>query len=302
MSTITTGAHPKALYPGIHAWFGVKYKEYGDLWTKLFEVRKSNRNYEELVQHYGFGLVPVKPENTASVYQGQSQGPTSRGTNVAYSLGYIVTKEEVDDNLYAEVAMSRASSLAFSAHQTRENVAANVYNRAFNSAYVGGDGVELLSTAHPSNAGNQSNELAVAADFSEASLEDLCIQMMNAKNADGLNISLTPKCLIIPTALKFEAQRVLKSLGRVGSADNDINAVNSLNVIPEVVVNPYLTDSDAWFVKANGVTDGLIWFDRKPIEFSKDSDFDTDNFKHKMYMRFVPMWGDWRQLYGSAGA
>ena len=254
-----------------------------------------------MVEQTGFGLAPVKAEGSSSAYDSHAQGIVSRGTNKAYSLGYIVTREEKADNLYSEVGMQRAASLAFSMAQTRENVGANVYNRAFTSAYPGGDGKELLATDHGSLAGDQSNELSTAADLSEASLEDLTIQIMDAVNSKGLKISLQPKCLIVPTALVYDAQRILKSVQQSGTANNDTNALRSLSVIPDVVVNNYLTDSDAWFIRTNAPS-GMCWFDREPVQFTKDEDFDTDNAKAKAYMRFVTLWGDWRGLYGSSGA
>jgi hypothetical protein len=197
--------------------------------------------------------------------------------------------------------MRRAGSLAFSMAQTRENVGANVYNRVINASYTGGDAVALGSTAHPSVSGNQSNILATAADLSEASLEDLTIQIMNATDPKGLKISLRPKSLIVPTALVYDANRILKSNLRVGTADNDTNALKLVGAIPEIVVNNYLTDTDAWFIRTNA-PDGLCWFDREMPQFTKDEDFDTDNAKAKGYMRFVPFWGDWRGLYSSSGA
>ena len=301
MAVITTGSHPKALWPGVYAWFGAKYDEHPQQYTKLFDVKSSNKNYEEMVEQTGFGLAPVKAEGSSTAYDSHAQGVTSRGTNKAYSLGYIVTREEKADNLYTEVSMQRAASLAFSMAQTRENVGANVYNRAFNSTYAGGNAKELCATDHPSLAGDQSNELATAADLSEASLEDLTIQIMNAVNSKGLKISLQPKTLIVPTALIYDAQRILESTLRVDSANNDINALRSMSVIPEVIVNNYLTDSDAWFIRTNA-PNAICWFDREPVQFSKDEDFDTDNAKAKAYMRFVPFWGDWRGVYGSPGA
>ena len=301
MAVITSGAHPKAVWPGVHAWFGNRYASHGDQTTKLFDSKTSNKKYEEIVETTSFGVAPVKAEGSSVAYDSNVQGITSRGTNVAYALGYIVTKEEKDDNLYEEVSMARAESLAFSMATTRNIVGANVYNRAFTAAYAGGDGKELLATDHPSLAGNMSNELATAADLSEASLEDLTIQIMDAKNSKGLQIALQPKCLILPTALVYEGQRILKSIGRSSSADNDLNALNSLNVLPEVFVNNYLTDSDAFFIRTNA-PQGMCWFDRNAVEFSKDEDFDTDNAKAKAYMRFVPFWGDWRGVFGSPGA
>ena len=301
MAVIATGNHPKALWPGINSWFGAKYNEHEAQYPKLFETRSSNKNYEELVQQTGFGLAPVKPEGSSTAYDSHSQGYTARGTNVAYSLGYIVTREELADNLYEEVSMRRAGSLAFSMAQTRENVGANIYNRFATAGYTGGDGVVLGSASHPTAAGNQSNILSTAADLSEASLEDLTIQIMNATDFKGLKVSIMPKCLVVPTALVYEANRILKSNLRVGTADNDTNALKLVGAIPEIVVNNYLTDTDAWFIRTN-VQDGLVWFDREQVQFTKDTDFDTDNAKAKGYMRFVPFWGDWRGLYGTTGA
>ena len=301
MAVITTGSHPKALWPGVYAWFGAKYNEHPQQYTRLFDIKSSSKNYEEMVEQTSFGLAPVKAEGSSTAYDSHAQGVTARGTNVAYSLGYIVTREEKADNLYSEVSMQRAASLAFSMAQTRENVGANVYNRAFNSSYTGGDGKELCATDHGSLAGDQSNELATAADLSEASLEDLTIQIMDAKNSKGLKISLQPKSLIVPTALVYDAQRILESTLQSGTANNDVNALRSMSIIPEVIVNNYLTDADAWFIRTNAPS-SLCWFDREPVQFSKDEDFDTDNAKAKAYMRFVPFWGDWRGLYGTPGA
>ena len=301
MAAIATGNHPKALWPGVYSWFGAKYDEHAAQYPKLFDIKSSNKNFEELVQHTGFGLAPVKPEGSSTAYDSHQQGYVARGTNVAYSLGYIVTREELADNLYKEVSFRRAGSLAFSMAQTRENVGANVYNRVVNASYTGGDGVALGSTAHPSVSGNQSNILSTAADLSEASLEDLTIQIMNATDPKGLKISLRPKCLVIPTALVYDANRILKSNLRVGTADNDTNALKLVGAIPEIVVNNYLTDTDQWFIRTNA-PDSLCWFDREAVQFTKDEDFDTDNAKAKGYMRFIPFWGDWRGLYSSAGA
>jgi hypothetical protein len=301
MAAIATGNHPKALWPGVYSWFGAKYDEHAAQYPKLFDMKSSSKNFEELVQHTGFGLAPVKPEGSSTAYDSHQQGYTARGTNVAYSLGYIVTREELADNLYKEVSFRRAGSLAFSMAQTRENVGANVYNRVVNASYTGGDGVALGSTAHPSLSGNQSNILSTAADLSEASLEDLTIQIMDALDPKGLKISLRPKCLVIPTALVYDANRILKSNLRVSTADNDTNALKLLGAIPEIIINNYLTDSDQWFIRTNA-PDSLCWFDREAVQFTKDEDFDTDNAKAKGYMRFIPFWGDWRGLYSSEGA
>jgi hypothetical protein len=299
---ITTGNHPAALWPGVRDWFGRDYNEHPTEYTELFDVRKSTKNYEEDVEVTGFGLAPVKTEGGGVSYDSEAQGITKRYTHVAYALGFIVTKEELDDNQYKEKAFRRAKSLSFSMRQTREIVGANVLNRAFTAGYPGGDGKELAATDHPSLDGTQTNELSPGADFSEAALEDLLILMHNAKNSRGLRIAVKAQKLIIPPALVFEAQRVLKSELRSNSAENDINAVRSMGMLPGgIVVNHYLTDTDAFFIKTD-VQNGLLWFDRMATELSNDNDFDTMNAKAKAYMRFTAGWTDWRGVFASTGA
>lgn len=302
MPLITTGSHPKALWPGVKAWFGVEYDRHDKEYTDLFDVMTSSQNYEELVEHTGFGLVPVKPQGEASVYRGHNQGVTARFTHTAYSLGYVVTREEMKDNLYERVSRSRASSLAFSFAQTRENVGAQVYNRAFSSTYLGADGKELLATDHPTmTGGTYSNELSTAASFSEAALEDLTIQIMQARDSQGLPISLKPTKLIVPVSLVYEVRRVLDSVGQPYTANNTINALKASGAIPSYAVNHYLSDTNNWFIRTNA-PQGMLWFDREPVEFVKDEDFDTDNAKAKGYMRFTCGWAEPRGLYGSAPA
>jgi len=298
---INTGNHPKALWPGIHSWFGAVYAKHPTEYTSLFDVKTSGQNYEEDVEHSSFGLAPLKPEGMAVVYDSHQQGNVKRYIHAAYALGYIVTREELADNKYRKVSMSRSQSLAFSMAQTRENVGANIYNRATTSGYTGADGIVLLSASHTSLAGVQSNILATAAALSEASLEDLCIQTQNAKNSRGLQISLRPTNLIIPTALGFEAQRILKSVLQNDTANNALNAIKSLNVIPDYTINHYLSSTTAWFLRTNA-PDGMCWFNREAVEFGKDNDFDTDNAKAKAYMRFSAGWTDWRGVYGTPGA
>jgi hypothetical protein len=299
---ITTGNHPKALWPGIHAWWGRNYEENPTEWTSLFDMTNSKKNYEETVELTGFGLAPVKSEGKATSYDSETQGVINRYTHVAYSLGYIVTREELDDCLYEEVSKQRAKALAFSMRQTKENVAANVYNRAFNSSFAFGDGKELIATDHPTLDGTQSNELATAADLSEASLEDIAIQIMNAKNSRGLDIAIRPNKLIIPTALCFEAERILKSPQQNDTDNNAINALMSKGVFSGgVMVSNYLSDTDAWFVRTN-CPDGLTGFDRVGVEFTQDNDFDTENAKAKCYERYSFGVSDWRGIYGTPGA
>jgi hypothetical protein len=300
--TITTGAIAKLLWPALNAVWGKEYVEHPVEYRDLFDTDSSDKAYEEEQLVPGFGLAPIKAEGAGVQYDSTAQGYTSRYTNVAYGLGFIVTREAIDDNQYEKKALGSTRDLAFSFRQTKENVAANVYNRAFNSSHVGGDGKELLATDHPTQAGTFSNELAVAADLSEASLEDICVQIMNAVNDRGLKISLMPRSLIVPTALTFEATRILKSQLQNDTANNAINALRAMGMFPEgVKINHYLTDSDAWFVRTNAPR-GLKHFERVAAEFAQDDDFDTSNLKYKGYERYAFGWTDPRGVYGSAGA
>lgn len=299
---ITTGSHPKALWPGIKAWWGRIYNEHTEEWGFLVEQDTSSTNYEEDVQVTGFGLMPVKAEGQGISYDSEVQGFTSRYTHLTYGLGYIVTQEELEDNLYEKVSKTRSASLAMGARQTKENVVANIYNRAFNSSYTGGDGVSLLNTAHPNTSGGTfSNKLSVDADLSEASLEDLTIQMMGATNDRGLLISLMPKALIVPRQEWYNANRILKSFYQPGTANNDVNVLKATNAIPEgIQMNHYLTAAHAWFLRSN-VMNGIKFYNRVAISFEQDNDFDTGNAKAKCRERYSVGWTDPRGLFGSNG-
>lgn len=299
---ITTGSTPKALWPGIIKWWGIYYDKHPMQYDKLFDVKSSDKAYEEMPEIISFGLAPEKEQGTSVQYASQRQGSVNRFTNKAYALGYIVTHEEEQDNLYEEVSRSRTEALAFSMRTTKEIVGANVYNRGFNGSFLFGDGQPLLSTAHPTDVGNQSNRLTVDADFSEAALEDMLIQIADAKNSTGLDIALKAQTLHIPTALVFEAERVLASILQNDTANNAVNAIRSLGLIPGGHhVNNYFTDSDAWFLRTDAPV-GMCWFQREEISFTEDNDFDTSNYKYKAYERYVPGVGDWRGVYGSPGA
>lgn len=299
---INTGSIAKLLWPGLNAVWGKEYTDHPVEYRDLFDIETSDKAYEEEVLMPGFGLAPIKEQGASVQYDSTSQGYTKRYTAVAYGLGFIVTREAIDDNQYEKKAVGSTKDLAFSFRQTKENVAANVYNRAFNSSYTGGDAKELLATDHPIQGGTFSNELATPADLSEASLEDLCVQIMNAVNDRNLKISLMPKCLIVPTALTFEATRILKSQLQNDTANNAINALRAMGMFPEgVKINHYLTDTDAWFVRTNA-TRGMKLFERTAAEFAQDNDFDTSNLKYKGYERYSVGWTDPRGLYGSAGA
>lgn len=300
---INTSSFAKALWPGVNAWYGKAYNEYPVEYTKLFDTFTSRRNYEEDVGISSFGLAVVKPEGAPIQYDSEQQAFITRYTHVVYALGFIITREIMDDDLYDVVGQRKAQGLAFSMRQTKEVVGANVYNRAFNSSYVGGDGVSMINASHPNLAGGVwSNTLATAADLSEAALEQACIDIAAFTNDRGLRIAVVPEQLVIPPSLEFEATRILKSQGRVGTDSNDINALNSMNKFRKgFVVNHYLTDNDAWFIRTD-VKNGLKYFERKADEFNMDNDFDTDNAKFKAYSRYSFGWTDPRAIYGSAGA
>lgn len=299
---ITTGAHPKALWPGVKAFFGKEYAEKPMQCTMVFEKQSSDKAYEERVEETGFGLAPVKAEGAGVSYDTDAQGYTSRLTNVTYALGAIVTLEAIQDNQYEDVAKRKAKKLARSMRQTKENVAANVLNRAFTAAFAGGDGKELIATDHPTVSGTQSNELAVAADLSEAAIEDALTLIREMKDSRGLRIQAKGQKLVLPPALEFEGTRILSSTNQSGTANNDINAMRSLGMLPGgIVMFDYLTDADAWFITTD-VPEGLIYQDRMPVKLEQDNDFDTSNARMKAMARFVFGFADWRGVVGSPGA
>lgn len=301
MATITTGAHPKALWPGIKAWFGRTYDEHPEEWVDLFDKETSDKAYEEDVEITSFGLAPVKPQGTAINYDIESQGTVVRYTHVAYALGYVVTFEELRDDLYEVVSKRRSKMLAFSMRQTKENVCANVYNRAFSSSYTGGDGVAMCSSSHPSLSGNQSNLLTTAADISEAAIEDLTVQTMQATNNKGLRISLMPQSLHVPVQTWYEANRIMKSVLQNDSANNAVNVLKAMNVFPKgIKMNHYFTSATAWFIRTNA-PEGLKYYERDAIMFDQDNDFDTKNAKAASYERYSVGWSDWRAIFATPG-
>ena len=233
---------------------------------------------------------------------GEKQGWITTYQHVVYALGFIITREVMDDDLYDVVAPRRAKGLARSIRQTKEIVGANVYNRATTAGFVGGDGVTLLNAAHPTIAGGTfSNMPAVALDLSEAALEQAAIDIAGFTDDRGLIIAARPKSLIIPRQLIFEAKRILGTELRVGTDNNDLNALKTLGTIPEIVTNHYLTDTDAWFVRTD-VQHGMKFFNRDSDEFDMDNDWDTENARFKARSRFSFGWTDPRGLYGSVGA
>lgn len=300
MATITTGTHPKALWPGIRAWWGRSYNEHPVEYLDLFDKQTSDKAYEEEVEITGFGLAPVKPQGAQTFYDIEAQGSISRFTHVAYALGYIVTYEELRDDLYEVVSRRRASQLAFSMRQTKENVLAGVYNLAFSSGAPGGDGVSLINTAHPTLSGNQSNA-GTAADLSEVALENLTIQIMQMQNNRGMRISGLPMSLHVPPQLFFESNRVYNSVLQNDTANNAINVLKATGTFPKgIKVNHYFTSATAYFIRTN-IPNGLTYFERDAITFDQDNDFDTRNAKAACYERYSGFWADWRGLYGNQG-
>lgn len=300
---ITSSSFAKLLWPGINAIYGNAYKDYPEEWSKLgFEKNSSSKAYEEDVGVSSFGLASVKTEGNPISYDSERQGFTTRYNHVVYALGFIITREMYEDDQYAYVGKRKATALARSMRQTKEIIGANVYNRATTAGYTGGDGKTLLATDHPNvSGGSWSNMPTVASDLSEAALEQASIDIAAFRDDRGLLIAAKPKKLIIAPANQFEAKRILGTDGRVGTDLNDLNAIKTMGIIPEVVVNHYLTDQDAWFIVTD-TPDGLKYFERRGDQFEMDNDFDTENAKYKATARYSFGWTDPRCVYGSTGA
>lgn len=300
---ITTGAHPKALWPGVHAFWGQTYNEHPIEYTDLFDQLDSELSFEQDVQVTGFGLAPVKPEGGTMTYDSEIQGVVQTYTHIAFSLGYIVTFEELRDNKYEYVSFNRAQSNAFSITQTIENICAGIYNDAFTGAvYLNGNGQPLCSASNPNATGGVfSNALTPGADLMEASLEDICIQAMGLQTDRNLFINVLPQSLHVPKQEWFNANRILKSVLQPGTANNDINVLKATNAFPKgIKLNHYFTSPHAWFVRTN-VLHGMQQFWRDRPMFDQDNDFDTKNAKAATYMRFSAGNTDPRCILGSNG-
>ena len=298
---ITTGAHPKALWPGIKTWWGRQYAEHPQEYPELFDIETSDKAYEEDVEISGFGVLREKDQGQALNYDTEVQGSITRYTHVAYAGGYIVTFEELRDNLYEVVSKRRAAMLAFAGRQTEEIIGANVFNQAFNSSYPIGDGAAMISASHPTLTGNQSNLLTFSADLSELAIEDLSIQIMQATDYRGNKISLVPQCLAISSAQWFDANRIIHSVLQNNTANNAINVIKATGMFPKgITVNHYFTSTTAWFIRTNAPY-GLRFMWRDKPMFDTDNEFDTKNAKAAQYMRFACGITDWRQLWGTPG-
>lgn len=300
---INTGSHPKLLWPGVFTTWGQVYDNHEKEYTDLYDIRTSDKAYEQGVQVTPFGLAPVKAQGAPVTYDGELQGVVTTYSHVAYALGYIVTFEELRDNQYKEVATRRAEANAFSMNQTVENVCAFPYNNAFVTTYfTTGDGKALCATDHVNaTGGSYSNALSPAADLSEASLEDLTIQIMGAQNDTGLLINIMPESLHISRNEWYNANRILQSVLQSNTANNNINVLKATNAFPKgIKMNHYFTSAHPWFIRTN-CPNGMTMFWRDEPMFDQDNDFDTKNAKAASYMRFSVGCTDPRGIFGSNG-
>lgn len=300
---INTGSHPKLLWPGIREVWGQVYDAHPTEYTDLFDVQSSKKAYEQDVEVTGFGLAPIKGQGAPVQNDSEMQGWVTTYSHIAYALGYAVTKEELEDNLYKEVATRRAKANAFSCHQTVENVGAFIYNNAFYSTYfTTPDGQPLISAVHTNASGGTfSNALTPGADLSEAAIEDMAIQISQATNDRGLKISVMMRSLHVAWNEWFNANRILKSVLQNDSSNNAINVLKATNALPEgIKPNHYFTAPNNWFVRTN-VMNGPTMFWRNKPEFDQDNDFSTKNALASTYMRFSVGCTDPRGLYGSVG-
>ena len=293
----------KELEPGLNALFGLEYARYENEHTEIFITESSDRAFEEEVILSGFGAAPTKSEGSAVTFDDAQEVYTARYTNETIALAFSLTEEAVEDNLYDRLSARYTRALARSMAHTKQVKAAAILNNAFDSSYTGGDGLELISTAHTLANGNTfANEPTTAADLNETSLENGLIDVSNFTDERGLKIALRGMKLVVPAQLQFIAERLLKSELRPATADNDINAVRSLGMVPEgYTVNHFLTDTDAWFMLTDA-PNGLKHFQRTPIRTAMEGDFDTGNVRYKARERYVFGWSDPRGIYGSPGA
>jgi len=300
---ISTGSHPKLLWPGVYTTWGQVYDSHAKEYEDLYEIRESDKAYEQGVQVTPFGLAPVKTQGQSVTYDGEVQGPVTTYQHIAYALGYIVTYEELRDNLYKEVATRRAEGNAFSMNQTIENVAAFPYNNAFSTTYfTTADGAALCSASHVNTTGGTySNALTPAADLEEATIEDLCIQIMGTQNDTGLLINIMPKSLHVSRQEWFNANRIMKSVLQSDTANNNINVLKATNALPDgIKMNHYFTNSGPWFIRTN-CPNGMTFFWRDHPMFDQDNDFATKNALAASYMRLSVGCTDPRGIFGSNG-
>ena len=293
----------KELEPGLNALFGLEYNRYENEHSEIFDTESSDRAFEEEVMLSGFAQAPTKGEGAAVTYDTAQETFTSRYTHETIALAFALTEEAIEDNLYDTLSSRYTRALARSMANTKQVKAANVLNNAFSTSYPGGDGKPLLTTDHPTlTAGDQKNEPSTAADLNETSLENALIDISALKDERGIKVNVQARKLIVPPQLQFVADRLLQTPGRVATADNDINAMRNMGMLPEgYVVNHYLTDTDAFFIKTDS-PNGMKHFERAAMSTGMEGDFETGNVRYKARERYSFGWSDWRGIYGSPGA
>ena len=293
----------KELEPGLNALFGLEYDRYTQEHKEIFNMESSDRAFEEEVMLSGFGSAPTKSEGSAVTFDDAQEVYTARYTMETIALAFSITEEAVEDNLYDRLASRYTKALARSMSQTKEVKGASILNNAFDSGYTGGDGLELCSTLHTLASGNTfRNELATAADLNETSLEQALIDIAGFVDERGLKIAVRGMKMIVPKELQFTTDRLLESTQRPGTADNDVNAVRNMGMLPNGYdVNHFLADTDAWFIITDA-PNGLKGFNRTPVRTSMEGDFDTGNVRYKARERYAFGWSDPRGIFGSPGA
>jgi len=297
--TTGTGAFPELLWPGIADLWGESYNDYEALYAKIFEMRDSDKRFEKMQNVTGLGLAAVKDEGSSIPYEDPFEGPQEEFVNSTYALGSIVTREMYEDDMYSFIN-DIPTMLSRSLWQTKETIAFNHLNRAFNASYTGADGVSLCNASHSLvGGGTYRNQLNTAADLSQTSLETGTQDLMDFVDEQSLKIRVMPKCLVVPTAMNHTALKLIESDLVVGSADNDPNTTKGL--FQDLIVSPYLTDTDAWFIITD-VPHGLMWFTRRAAELVRDNEFDTQNLKFATTERFSSGWSDPRGVFGTPGA
>ena len=293
----------KELLPGLNALFGLEYARYGEEHKEIYETETSERSFEEETKLSGFSAAPVKNEGSAIAYDNAQEAWTARYNHETIALGFSLTEEAIEDNLYDSLSGRYTKSLARAMAYTKQVKAAAVLNNGFTTGYNGGDGVPLFSSQHPLvSGGTNSNIPSTASDLNETSLEAAVIQIAGWTDERGLLIAAKPKKLVVPPALQFVATRLLETELRVGTNDNDINAIkNNGSVAEGYTINHFLTDTNAWFLTTD-VPNGMKHFVRTPLQNSMDGDFDTGNVRYKSRERYSFGWSDPLGMYGSAGA
>jgi hypothetical protein len=293
----------KELEPGLNALFGLEYSKYGDEAAEIFESESSDRAFEEEVMLSGFGAAPTKSEGAGVEYDSATEVYTARYTHETVAMAFALTEEAVEDNLYDRLSNRYTRALARSMAHSKQVKGASILNNAFNNNFTGGDGKEMIATDHPLSVGGTfSNEPTTATDLNETALENGLITISQFTDERGLIVALRGRKLVIPAELQFVAERLMKSEGRVGTADNDINALRSSGAIPEgYTVNHFLTDPDAFFILTDA-PNGLKHFTRAPLRTAMEGEFNTGNMRFKARERYSFGWSDPRGIYGSPGA